>query len=427
MRGIAMRLRLTTVLLSTALLGWVHVVSTQPNPYRLKEPDQKKLCLSCHADFEQTLKKRFVHTPVQAGDCSGCHSPHASDHGKLLADDTTRICATCHDGVVPANARSTHAVVASGECQTCHDPHASDTPANLRADGNDLCVGCHKAIGERLTRAKFGHRPVEQGCTTCHAPHASDKAEHLLKASVPGLCLTCHKADNPTFVARHMKYPVGKASCTSCHDPHGSETPALLFTNVHAPVGTRMCIQCHEAPDSTTPFAVKRQGFELCKGCHGDMVDGMMAKKRLHWPVVDRQGCASCHTPHASRDAKLLRADMQTLCASCHADTVKRLTAVTAKHPPVDQGLCVSCHSPHAADGTFLVDQPSQIELCGTCHDYQRHSAHPIGAEAIDPRNKNLRVDCSSCHRAHGTEHKWMLLAPTNLELCTQCHKQYAR
>ena len=57
----------------------------------------------------------------------------------------------------------------------------------------------------------------------------------------------------------------------------------------------------------------------------------------------------------------------------------------------------------------------------------QRHSAHPIGAKAVDPRNKNLRVDCLSCHNGHGTDFKWMLLAATNVELCTRCHKQYAR
>jgi DmsE family decaheme c-type cytochrome len=186
------------------LLSVASVARSQQNPYRLKEPDQKKLCLACHTDFEQKLKNRFVHTPVRSGECSGCHDPHVSSHGKLLADEPREVCARCHDGVIPAKVKSTHKVVADGECQKCHDPHGSDNPANLLAKGNDLCFGCHKELGEAVKKARFKHSPVEQGCLTCHGPHASDRAERLLKDAVPALCVNCHKPDTPAFTARHM-------------------------------------------------------------------------------------------------------------------------------------------------------------------------------------------------------------------------------
>jgi predicted CXXCH cytochrome family protein len=89
--------------------------------------------------------------------------------------------------------------------------------------------------------------------------------------------------------------------------------------------------------------------------------------------------------------------------------------------------MCVSCHSPHASEGVNLIDQPSVITLCSQCHDYETHSAHPIGEEAIDPRNKNLQVDCLSCHRGHGTNFTRMRLAETDLELCTACHRRIGR
>jgi DmsE family decaheme c-type cytochrome len=409
------------------LLGLWAAAGAQQNPYRLKEPDQKKLCVTCHSDFEQTLKKRVVHAPVSGGDCAGCHDPHVSSHGKLLSTDTSQLCASCHDGVVPAKAASVHKVAADGQCTKCHDPHASDNAGMLVAKGDDLCVTCHKALGDAVAKAKFKHSPVQQGCVSCHDPHGSAQSAHLLKSGVPGLCVGCHKPDTTAFAARHMNYPVGKGACTSCHDPHGSNQAALLLDNVHQPVATRACVQCHEAADSATPLATKRPGYELCKGCHNDMVTATFAKGRLHWPVADRQGCANCHNPHASREPKLLKAESATLCASCHADTVKRIAAATSQHAPVKDGQCVSCHSPHASSGAYLVDQPSLIELCTTCHDYKQHSAHPIGAEAVDPRNPNLRVDCQSCHKGHGTNYKHMLLNATNLELCTQCHKQYGR
>jgi len=401
--------------------------AAQQTPYRLKEPNQQKLCLACHDEFAQKLKKRFVHTAVKAGECTGCHSPHVSSHEKLLSTDTRQICATCHEGTIPANAKSVHKVVADGQCERCHDPHASDNPANLVAQGSDLCFGCHKDLGEAIKKVRFKHTPVGQGCLTCHAAHGSEKAARLLKTPVPALCVGCHKPDSPAFVTQHMKYPVGKADCTSCHDPHGSDQPALLLATVHPPVSQRACSQCHLAPDSATPFATKQVGYELCKGCHNDMVTSTLAKARLHWPVADKTGCVNCHNPHASREAKLLKTNTATLCGSCHADTLKAIAATTAKHAPVEGGTCTTCHAPHGAAGVYLVDQPSVNELCTSCHDYQQHSAHPIGEKAVDPRNKNLRVDCLSCHKGHGTEFKYMLLSASTTELCTQCHKQQGR
>jgi DmsE family decaheme c-type cytochrome len=411
-----------------ALLSLASIARSQQNPYRLKEPDEKKLCITCHTDFEQKLKNRFVHTPVRSGECSGCHDPHVSAHGKLLSADPNQICAGCHDSVITKDAKSAHKPVADGQCSTCHDPHASENSANLKAKGSDLCFTCHKELGDSVRKARFKHSPVEQGCSTCHAAHASNESVRLLKTAVPAVCLNCHKPDTPSFQARHMKYPVGQASCTSCHDPHGSNQAALLLDNVHAPLsGGGGCTQCHEPPDSPTPFATKQRGFELCKGCHADMVNTTMAKRQLHWPAVDQRGCVNCHNPHASKQEKLLKAATPQLCTSCHADTMKRIGGIAVKHAPVDGGTCVACHSPHGSNGVYFLNQDSVIKTCTACHDYATHSAHPIGDKAIDPRNKNLQVDCLSCHKGHGTEFKHMLLAETNVELCTQCHKQYAR
>lgn len=423
-----MRSRLPLVWVPLAvLLALCGPAFGQQNPYRLKEPDQKKACLACHTEFGQKLAKRFVHTPVRTGECSGCHDPHVSSHAKLLAGNPRQVCAECHDSVIPRQARSVHKIVADGECRTCHDPHASDHAAALVERGEALCFSCHKELGEAIGKAKFKHNPVAQGCLGCHVPHGSDKAASLLTSGVPGLCVGCHKPETPAFLARHMNYPVGKASCTSCHDPHGSNQPALLLNTVHGPVANRTCNACHEPSTSATPFATKRPGFELCKGCHADMVNATMAKRRLHWPVADRRSCANCHNPHAAKYDKLLVARDADLCGNCHGDTLKRIAGTAVKHEPAKTGACTACHSPHGADGVHLVAQPSVNQLCTTCHDYETHSAHPIGEKAVDPRNKNLRVDCLSCHNGHGTAFKKMLLTETNVELCTRCHKQYGR
>jgi len=434
-------------LLLLALAATAHAqgqAQTQ-NTFRLKPGATGQVCFDCHTDFADKLKSKFVHTPVKAGNCVGCHSPHTSDHGKLLAASPNAVCVTCHAGVIPAKAVSTHKVVMEGNCVKCHDPHASDNKANLLKAGNDLCVSCHKGLTDTIAKAKFRHSPVSSGCLSCHNLHASGTSAHLLKAAVPALCVQCHKPDSPAFTRQHASYPVGKANCVSCHDPHGSNTAAILYDTVHPPVAAKRCTQCHAAATASEPFATRRAGFELCRGCHSTMINDTFAKARVHWPLVDKTGCMSCHEPHASRHKNLLSAPPASLCGRCHKDTLdwqaklaekaaQEKTASRIKvdkgaltHDPVQQGNCTVCHAPHASDNGFLMREASIIEGCGGCHDWLKHNSHPMGEKAIDPRNKNVTVTCLSCHRSHGTGNRHMITFPATTDLCTQCHKQLKR
>jgi DmsE family decaheme c-type cytochrome len=427
---------------------WLCAYSTafSQNKFKLKPDAGGKQCLSCHDNFKNTLKKQFLHTPVKTGQCTGCHDPHTSSHGKLLADEPNKICATCHKTLVPQKARSVHKVAVEGNCVKCHDPHGSDNRFNLVKAANNLCFDCHKSMGDTLAKVKFKHSPVDKGCVNCHDPHASAKADHLLKNDENALCLGCHKPDRPNFAKAHMNYSVVSTRCSSCHNPHGSNKAGIMFDNVHAPVANKMCGQCHEGPASPTPLKVKRAGFELCRGCHNTMMNETFNKNRIHWPLVDKVGCANCHEPHASPGKGLLKADRKNLCGQCHADTMaiqekladkeKQEKAAAGKgqiikgaltHQPIQDGDCSSCHSPHASDATLLLKQSSIVELCGTCHDWLKHTSHPMGEKVTDSRNKNLKVDCLSCHRAHGTGHRYIIPFPTANDLCVQCHKQYRR
>ena len=74
-----------------------------------------------------------------------------------------------------------------------------------------------------------------------------------------------------------------------------------------------------------------------------------------------------------------------------------------------------------------MLANPDIVEGCGTCHDWLKHSSHPMGAKCMDPRNKNLQVQCLSCHRAHGTEYKHMMPYPTTSDTCTKCHEKFKR
>jgi len=441
-------MRVRAILFSAVLLlSPILAAAAAPgqNPFKLKPGAEGKLCLGCHPDFEEKLKSKFVHTPVQTTECSGCHNPHTARHGKLLFASPRQICFKCHEQVIPDKAVSSHQIAARGECVTCHDPHASNYKANLKQAGNALCAGCHKAIADSAVKVKFKHTPVMDGCLNCHDPHASGKAEHLLKGPVPSLCLGCHNPTAPNFVRRHANYPVATANCSSCHDPHGSNTAGIVYDTVHGPVASARCSQCHEPATSPTPFKVRRSGPELCRGCHGPLMNEVGAKSRIHWPLLDKRGCLNCHEPHAARQKKLLTQNLDSLCATCHTDTAHvqvtlaeqekqenlaakgRVIKGALTHKPIQEGGCTICHLPHASDNVYLLAQPSIIEGCGSCHDWLKHSSHPMGEKIVDPRNKNLRVDCLSCHRSHGTGYRYMIPFPTVTDLCVQCHKEFKR
>ncbi|HEX9108773.1 MAG TPA: cytochrome c3 family protein, partial [Longimicrobiales bacterium] len=236
--------------------------------FKLKPGAEGKLCLDCHPQFEEVLKKPFVHTPVRSRQCSGCHNPHASNHGKFLEAEGAAVCTKCHATVVPAQAKSQHKPVADGKCTQCHDPHAAAAKNNLLKPGNDLCATCHQKVVAAAAGSRFQHKPVAQGCTACHDPHGSAKAPSLLQAEVPGLCLGCHKADRQVFVKAHLGYPVAKARCTSCHDPHGSNNRGLLYNTVHPPVAKGGCPQCHEPATAPNALKTKSPPPQLCRGCH---------------------------------------------------------------------------------------------------------------------------------------------------------------
>jgi predicted CXXCH cytochrome family protein len=97
------------------------------------------------------------------------------------------------------------------------------------------------------------------------------------------------------------------------------------------------------------------------------------------------------------------------------------------KHDPVRDGKCTACHDPHSSDVPLALVKPDVVETCGTCHDWLKHSSHPMGEKVVDPRNKNLRLQCLSCHRSHGTEYKHLMPYPTSTDLCTKCHEKFKR
>ena len=430
------------VLLSLLLLGAAFLsppaAGGAENPYRLRDGARGKRCLKCHEAIRGELTHRYVHPLMKKGTCTGCHDPHTSSHADLLLSSGKTLCYDCHrNHLLPDDVGSVHPHVLEGECGQCHNSHGSDHRYLLKQDPGEICLTCHEEVGEKARNARFPHAALtkNQGCLNCHEAHASTEDRALLKKEVSALCRTCHQTRSSAFRAKHLQYPVANADCIACHDVHGSNRKGMLYASAHAPFEEKKCDRCHTPPTGGKAIGVRKEGAALCSECHQEMLDETWNRNRVHWPLRDEKACLHCHNPHAAKREKLVKGPTAQVCGACHEDTVER-QAWSRANPenehlcaPVKTGACDVCHDPHGSDQVLLMrEKDVSTELCGRCHEWQRHSSHPLGEKVTDPRDPNLTVECVSCHKGCGTEnHPMMLQNATTYELCVQCHEDRRR
>ncbi len=224
------------------------------------------LCLQCHDELQPILARRHPHAPARSS-CVACHNAHDARQPKLLHDEASALCLSCHADVKAAadGAKVKHAALAQGKgCLNCHNPHGSDVEKLLTQLPFDLCVSCHSADGVKdasgrsltnfrkwLDENKQWHAPVAaKDCSACHQPHGSAHFR-LLVADYPPefyapydprnyeLCFTCHtgdvakNAETTTLTgfrdgARNLHFVhVNKVdrgrTCRACHEVHASK------------------------------------------------------------------------------------------------------------------------------------------------------------------------------------------------------------
>ncbi|HEY3490343.1 MAG TPA: cytochrome c3 family protein [Candidatus Deferrimicrobiaceae bacterium] len=102
--------------------------------------------------------------------CGGCHP--AADASFKMAGPKDKMCYRCHQR--KDRRKNVHGPMGAGECTACHDPHGSSHKSLTVAEPLSLCVMCHdqESSEKHMTRSKG------KPCTQCHDPHASDKPYH---------------------------------------------------------------------------------------------------------------------------------------------------------------------------------------------------------------------------------------------------------
>lgn len=321
--------------------------------------DIPELCYMCH---EEPSGEGTIHAPVEAGECTTCHSPHSSDNPFLLPGKTIgEICSTCHNLKIE-KPKSVHLPVQEQNCQYCHNPHQSVHSSLLKKDIPQLCFLCHDKQKSEMTMNNI-HPPFEE-CSNCHEAHQSTQRK-LLRANVPDLCFTCHsdlQENMPDSSLVHAPFISGK-SCVSCHSPHASTAETLTLSEQ-----PQICLQCHGRQISLKDRKIAN-------------IKEKLGKRNTVHEAINSGGCTSCHNPHYSENRSLL----------------------------IDSFPA----------GKYSSDYKSAYNLCFSCHDSEMLARADVDGETNFRLGKlNLHFlhvsrqksrSCSNCHDPHGTKNKHLI------------------
>ena len=284
-------------------------------------------------------------------------------------------------------------------------PPQAGAPAPNTYVGSNVCKTCHPDVWLNFYRnphykgiAQGTLTPEKTGCESCHGPGQAHVQAQGGKATIRAFselpargtldaCLSCHASQFPRSEIRRSSHTEADVSCTSCHSIHKAQTPKVLLA--------------------------KKQ-TELCYGCHANIRAQfqMPSKHRVNEGVI---ACTDCHNPHgaASLTSRMgLRPRMvqagasgEQPCLKCHTD---KRGPFAYEHPPARVEGCETCHNPHGSMNARLLRRPAVFTLCLECHtgggNYGRQGngitlitgSHNLA----DPRYQN----CTTCHlRIHGS------------------------
>jgi DmsE family decaheme c-type cytochrome len=274
-------------------------------------------------------------------------------------------CKVCHSDVWLNFYKNPHyKSIASGKesadktgCESCHGPGGNHVAARggkatikafstMTSDQSlNTCLECHSKDMSRANIRRSAHTEADVVCANCHSIHKPATPKFLLAKQQKDLCYTCHASIRAQF-DMPVKHRVneGVIQCTDCHNPHGAFSPSWRTGTSAALVTTALdneqpCLKCHV--DKRGPFVYEHASVRV-------------------------EGCDSCHVPHGSTNAKLLRRPVTfTLCLECHngAGTFGRqntgVFTQSASHNMLDPKYqkCTLCHvriHGSNADATFL-------------------------------------------------------------------------
>ena len=211
-------------------------------------------------------------------------------------------------------------------------------------------------------------------------------------------CSGCH----PDTYNAFKKNPHWKKECESCHGPGQKHAEAegkgfiFSFKGKTAVQQSDVCLTCHQK---------QREFFQFRRGVH----------------KLSAVSCNDCHEIHETRIREnLLKGKEVDLCLSCHQE-VKGNFYLPTRHKVLEGAMkCSECHTPHGTrtKASLRTWNKFNVDACFTCHPEKR------GPWVFEHASGKVE-GCSSCHRAHGSPNRFLLIARDVRRVCIQCHGQH--
>jgi DmsE family decaheme c-type cytochrome len=270
--------------------------------------------------------------------------------------------------------------------------------------GSAVCKKCHPDVWLNFYKnphyksiASGKEKPERTGCEGCHGPgqaHVEKPSRATIRAfsqmepnQVLEACLACHSKDFGKLNIRRSMHSEEDVVCANCHSIHKSPVTKFLLAKPQR----ELCYGCHGPirAQFSMPFKHRvNEGFMQCTDCHNPH-----GTATLTWRMGQR--------PHMTDQAK----GSEEACLKCHSD--KRGPFVY-EHAPVRVDGCETCHMPHGSTNARLLRRPVVFTLCLECHNgagnFGRYSTGILMQDSshnmADPRFQN----CTTCHvRIHGS------------------------
>lgn len=252
----------------------------------------------------------------------------------------------------------------------------------------------------------------------------SDESNNSMPATLTeNACASCHEEVVRGFAksvhGKSWNYKVqdGSESCQSCHGDGmehiangGDKTKIKNPAKMKASEASQTCLTCHsQVGNHATWRGSKHESAGLsCLNCHS----------AHHSPIAQSSELRMFANLQSETKLLKMRTEKDT-CYQCHNDIRKsefqRSTHLFRNEDRESRMDCSSCHDAHGAFGEKLMKTASVNETCYTCHTEKRG---PFLWE-----HSPARESCASCHKAHGSNHTALLKARAPM-LCQQCHIQ---
>ena len=181
-----------------------------------------------------------------------------------------------------------------------------------------------------------------------------------------------------------------RKDCSDCHKKFNEKYSSMKYS--HKMIKENKCEECHLRHGIVPKLLLKKDGNQLCVGCHAPEKVGL-TKPKIHTPLKGGK-CTLCHNPHASEGRYLLKASGNDSCYQCHKKEVYEKKNV---HKVLIEKGCRACHMAHGSDLNDLLTKDDP-QLCLECHDSK-------GA-AFKKAHANYPVEtrkCTICHNPHSS------------------------